>query len=177
MLLLDSATHEPWDADNANAMLQHFRAQCVDAMRKRDEIKSGGRMNAENDWSTMRLSGEPDDPATKMVVDPELAALKHSGEDTEKVLLKMWAEFCSEPRDQKQYVAQFQLERRIEQAAERAEKASAVVAELDSMGLMPKMPRIDETSFVRKPIDKPAQPPKRKRGRPRKNPDPEPAEV
>ncbi len=109
---IDSVTGKPWDAELANLKLQDFKHEAEADLLRLDERRSGGRLNAENGYSALYLDGpEPEDPKQdrrRYRVSPELASMKHTGQDSRQLREKRWAEFCSEPRDQDAYRTEIQ---------------------------------------------------------------------
>lgn len=110
MLPIDSATNAPWSSKNADLKLADIRRCVVQELRQRDEVKSEGLLCEANGWKTTMVVGATetiDEDGTKrstpgkLVADPRLVAIKHSGADVVTLIKARWATFCSEPRDEK----------------------------------------------------------------------------
>jgi hypothetical protein len=82
----------PWNALDSNRMLQFFHRQSRDELNARDVARGLPKSLACGRWQSAG------NDAT-FVVDPVLSRLKHSGEQHQALRAKMWAQFCSEPRD------------------------------------------------------------------------------
>jgi hypothetical protein len=73
-------------------MLQHFHKLTRDELDARDVARGLPKNLACGQWSSRGND-------KVFTVDPLLSRLKHSGEEHQALRGKMWAEFCSEPRD------------------------------------------------------------------------------
>lgn len=93
----------PWSADTGHLALQDIRRQAIDDLKAREERMSRGRMNAENHYSPYHEVQKENGQGSTFVVDPLLASLKHTGEETILLTQKRWAEFTSKPQDEKPY--------------------------------------------------------------------------
>lgn len=159
-----------WAQKTANAKINEIKQAVKREMLARDEERSGGRMNAGNNWAPYvevpKDAGghDPHGPmGARYVIDPALAAIKHTGADSEALIKERWAEFCAAPRDEKAYAEQ--LERRMREEQLNKLRASGAAIPDDGISLqVPEQP-------VAPPVDVVEQPPqKRGRGRPRKHP-------
>ena len=110
MLPIDSVTGALWSSKNANLKLADIRRCVVQELRQRDEVKSEGLLCEANGWKTTMVVGATetiDEDGTKrttpgkLVADPRLVAIKHSGADVTTLTNARWATFHSEPRDEK----------------------------------------------------------------------------
>ena len=133
MVPTDSKNDRPWLSANATLVVLDIRKKAERDLLRLDEHRSGGRLNAENGYSTCVLNGVPDDPNATYVADPVLAAFKHSGVDTDKLTAKRWAEFCSEPRDEEATIAALGLCVAKKAIAERISEGEELEAQLKAM--------------------------------------------
>lgn len=92
-----------WGADTGHLALQEIRAKAIADLKARDERLSRGALNAENHYSPYREVQKEHGQGSSFIVDPLLSSIRHSGEDTILLTQKRWAEFTSNPQDEKPY--------------------------------------------------------------------------
>lgn len=156
-----------WSRDTADMALQEIRAQAIQDLLDRDEQRSGGRMCKANNYAAYtehELKNKSLHPEQGMrrgniqvVIDPVLASIRHTGDEEQQLLAARWAEFCSEPRDEEPYRHKIQAKLRTERIKQLLGRGQDVEKSLTTAEPLP----VTNTPTT-------AQPPKRKRGRPRK---------
>lgn len=144
----------PWSAEAGHLALQDIRKQVVIDLNARDERLSRGRMNADNYFSPYNEVQNESGQGSTFVVDPLLASIKHSGEETILLTEKRWREFTSEPQDEAPYRDKLVAHTKAESldAAKRAgqevEDSLGAVADAD-LPLMPKSkPKKKEPALI-----------------------------
>lgn len=93
----------PWSVETGHLALQGIRKQAIIDLNARDERLSRGRMNAGNHFSPYDEVQNENGQGSTFVVDPLLASIKHSGEETILLTEKRWREFTSTPQDEAPY--------------------------------------------------------------------------
>lgn len=121
---------KPWKPATSNLALQDIRRSAIDALNKRDEQLSRGRLNKDNRFSPYREEKRGDGTGSRFVVDPVLSEIKHTGEETIALTKSRWAEFCSEPRDEKVYAERLVKQTRDDHLAEMKAAGKEVEASL-----------------------------------------------
>jgi len=143
MVPIDSRHDRPWSSKCATLVLLDIRKKAELDLLRLDEHRSGGRLNADNGYSTyVDVTNDPDAMNRKYRPDPVLASFKHSGVDTDKLTAKRWAEFCAEPRDEEATIAALGLgvaENAIATQISEGEELEAQIAALGSKSA-PKIP-------------------------------------
>lgn len=84
---------KPWPLDKANIKLQEFREKVLAELRQRDSdngIPDGGKVYYVEEDSNGRQT---------MMIDPVLAAAKHTGSERQNLTLDLWEDFCDLPQD------------------------------------------------------------------------------
>lgn len=130
MVPIDSKRNKPWLSANATLVALHIRQQAESDLLALDEQRSGGRLNAENGYSTLMLVSSPDEKNAKYTVDPVLSALKHTGADTDRLAAKRYAEFCSVPQDEEATIARLGLNEAENEIAKRIERGADLEAQI-----------------------------------------------
>lgn len=111
--------HNEWPPEFSRAKLHQIRARAVAEMRARDEKRSNGRLSAANGYKPYEFApnveGDDGTRGGRYVPQTDLVEIRHKGQETRKLCVGRWAEFCSEPRNledwKKEHVAS---ERQIE---------------------------------------------------------------
>ena len=133
MVPMDSKHDRRWSSENATLVLLDIRRKAERDLLVLDEQRSGGRLNAENGYSTyVDVTNDPKAQNRKYRPDPVLASFKHSGVDTDTLTAKRWGEFCSKPQDEEATIARFGLnkaENAIAGMVERGAELEAAVSE------------------------------------------------
>lgn len=146
----------PWSVETSRLALQEIRRQVIIDLNARDERLSRGRMNAGNHFSPYDEVKNENGQGSTFVVDPLLASIKHSGEDTIALTNSRWADFISTPQDEKPYRDKLfkrdQTDRlaAMKAAGQEVEDSLGAVAEAD-LPLMPKpKPKKPEPVLIKK---------------------------
>lgn len=114
MLPIDSVTKAPWSSDNANLKLHEIKRQVTRDLRRRDQHNSGGALcEATGYKTTMEVGGEETTDESgvvrktqgRLVADPRLVGVKHSGVDTKRLTSSRYQAFCAEPKNEKEETA------------------------------------------------------------------------
>lgn len=96
MLPLELDGKTPWPSTKANYRYQQMRDEIVAELRARDlanGVPEGGKISRiEKDSSG----------AERLVIDPVLQSVVHSGEETNDLLYDRWWAFCESPQDSSQ---------------------------------------------------------------------------
>ena len=132
MVPTDSKHNRPWSSANATLVVLDIRKKADLDLLRLDEQRSGGRLNEANGYSTYVETSNPDSLNRTFRADPVLSAMKHSGEDTDRLTAKRWAEFCAVPRDEEGTIAALGLnkaENAIAGMVERGAELEAAVTE------------------------------------------------
>lgn len=87
-----------WPPEFSRARLKLMRAECVSAMRGRDEKRSGGRLCAGNGYRPYTVIADKS-KGGRYTPQTDLVRIRHKGQDTRKLLAGQWAEFCAQPQD------------------------------------------------------------------------------
>lgn len=152
-----------WGVEASGVAYDDIHKQAVRDLCARDERLSGGQMNAGNNYAPYNVVEKPGSdtaraPAgSRYVVNPLLVAMRHTGDEELQLTNARWAEFCSEPRDEKPYLDRILQQRRQDRLTVMV-TAGANVSESLKAANEP-MPQVA--------IESP--PPKRGPGRPRKD--------
>jgi hypothetical protein len=156
-----------WPAEFSRAKLHVMRAECVTAMRCRDEELSGGRLCEKSGYRPYTVV-EDKALGGRYTPQTDLVLIRHKGQDTRRMLAGRWAEFCSQPQDLEAWKKTHLASSRAEEIANMRKFAKTE----DSSGL-PDSTILDEViDGVESEADESPEPipVKRGPGRPRKIP-------
>lgn len=162
-----------WGLDTTRLARDEIRAGCLADLRRRDEVRSGGKMNAENNWAPYRAEakGEGEAGGFMYVPDPLCVLVKQTGDEQRNLFFYRWAAFCREPQDEavvaERLVAQTRTRRIDQMTAEGADLANEIEMGL-SKPLVPDAMPVQDTIPEPEPMPVVHPQPKRGRGRPRK---------
>lgn len=143
-----------WPIETSNLALDRIRKSVIADLNARDEERSGGKMNASNHWSpvvgiekkAVARSGEDGEQReytdTHYVTDPVLAAMKHTGEDEQRLLESRWADFCSEPQAEAPYRKEITQDRREAKLDKMRKGGTEVAATVGSKAVAPTQARL-----------------------------------
>ena len=135
-----NADGSEWAHDTTQLACREMRAQVIADLRKRDEIRSDGRMNPDNNWAPYtfvpRSENEPERGGVYKV-DPVCAAVHHTGEETNKVFEYRWAEFVKTVQDEQPFRERLDREEREREIARLQKDGEALNAELRDGTSMP----------------------------------------
>lgn len=132
-----------WSEKNSNIAHRAITAQVKDDLIARD-IRRG----VPADHKTYTVTNPGDERGT-FVIDPDLAAKKHSGLDSRLLRRARWAEFCSVPQNEVACVQKYEAELRAEVAATRIADGERVILDDSLEEDAPK--RAVKTSSLPKP--------------------------
>jgi hypothetical protein len=100
-----NSTGEPWAPDTSHLAFMEIRAKAIKDLNARDKRLSHGRLNAANNFSPYVEHEREHGVGTDLIVDPVLASIKHTGEETQKLTASRWAQFCKKPQSEEAYRA------------------------------------------------------------------------
>ena len=152
MFPLDSETGKPWSASSIAMLTERFKSEADAELRKRDAERSGGEISAKNGYKVYM----PDDNG-RYVVDQRLRQLRHTGRERRLLHNRKMAEFCLEPKSEAEFIKTHVLGDKRRRDLQRWIDEPVVPARRES-----ELPQAPRNEFEIEP------PPKRRRGRPRR---------
>lgn len=142
-----------WGAETSQLAFADIRQTVKRDLQRLDERRSDGRMNADNGWSpaTLVVDARPvgkfgDKEAEHGVfkVDPVLAGIHHSGDESRNLFRERWAQFCRAPQDETEFHERVVVKRREATLATMLSDGKSIAAEVAAISA-------PETSAKRKP--------------------------
>lgn len=122
-----------WGPEATALAFEHLRGQCVAELRRRDEVRSDGKMNKGNHWApyTSIPKGDKPDDGERYQMDPRCVMIHHSGADSRNLVRHRWAEFCKVPQDEKPILELHRERQRDAELCEMSEAGAGLAEEID----------------------------------------------
>lgn len=124
MQCIDTKTGDPWPSRWATAKLKELKDEASAELVARDRARGIAEDGQVYDMEKVK-KGEHS--RTQAIVNPHLAALRHTGQEVRLLTKSKWADWCSQPRDLQAFVASVKTSEAA--AIESAKEAAAEIVE------------------------------------------------
>ena len=102
---IDSETKKPWTPYGSGYQLKRIRGEVLAALRSRDEGRGLDPNHGFRVFDEIEHDEGNKQPRIEIVFDPLKMAKRHNAAEIKALTGKRWAEFCSEPRCEREMMA------------------------------------------------------------------------